>query len=113
LTSIISIFSDINFMFLDIHILVLGFVFTVLIGFGTRVTLGHSGNKLEADRLTTILFYWTQVVVISRMVTSLIFSFGWNFLFWFDITVTAWLVLFGVWAYRFFGVLIFGRKLES
>jgi uncharacterized protein involved in response to NO len=109
--SIISIFSDINFMFLDIHILVLGFIFTILIGFGTRVTLGHSGNQLKADRLTTILFYWTQVVIISRIVTSIIFSFGWNFLFWFDITVTAWLVLLGVWAYRFFGVLIFGRKL--
>jgi len=112
-TSVISIFSDINFMFLDIHVLVLGFVFTILIGFGTRVTLGHSGNQLEADKLTKILFYWTQVVVISRIMTSLIFSFGWDFLFWFDITVTAWLVLFGVWAYRFFGVLIFGRKLTE
>ena len=112
-TGVISIFSDVNFMFLDIHILILGFIFTILIGFGTRVTLGHSGNILEADRLTKILFYWTQVVVISRIVTSLIFSFGWNFLFWFDITVTAWLVLFGVWAYRFFGVLIFGRKLTD
>ena len=113
LTSIVSIFSNINFMFLDIHVLVLGFVFTILIGFGTRVTLGHSGNTMVADRLTKILFYWTQVVVISRIITSLIFSFGWNFIFWFDITVTAWLVLFGVWAYRFFGVLIFGRKLSQ
>ncbi|MCK4441286.1 MAG: NnrS family protein, partial [Sulfurovaceae bacterium] len=113
LTSVVSIFSNINFMFLDIHLLVLGFAFTILIGFGTRVTLGHSGNQLKVDRLTTILFYWTQVVVISRMITSLIFSFGWNFLFWFDITVTAWLVLFGVWAYRFFGILIFGSNLED
>ena len=112
-SSVIAILSGANFMFLDIHILILGFVFTILIGFGTRVTLGHSGNKLEADRLTTILFYATQVVVITRILVSLIFAFGWNFLFWFDITVTLWLVILGIWASRFFPVLIFGKKLTK
>jgi hypothetical protein len=59
---------------------------------------------------TKVLFVWTQVVVISRIVTSIIVAFGWNFLYWFDISVTVWLVLFGLWAYRFLGLLIFGRK---
>jgi uncharacterized protein involved in response to NO len=110
-SNLIALFSGVNFLFLDIHILVLGFILTILIGFGTRVTLGHSGNPLIADKWTTILFYWTQVVVISRLITSIIFSFGWNFLFWFDITVTVWLVLFGLWGFRFFSILIFGKKL--
>ncbi len=112
LSSVIAIFTQSNFLFLDIHVLVLGFVFTILIGFGTRVTLGHSGNIMVADRWTTILFYWTQLVVITRIMTSLITALGWNFLFWLDITVTVWLVLFGVWASRFFAVLIFGKKLQ-
>jgi uncharacterized protein involved in response to NO len=112
-SSIISIFSSANFMFLDIHVLMLGFVFTILIGFGTRVTLGHSGNRLEADRWTTILFYATQVVVIARIIVSIIFAFEWNFLFWFDLTITIWLVLLGIWATRFFPVLIFGRKINK
>ncbi len=112
-SSAISIIGNVNFMFLDIHILILGFVFTILIGFGTRVTLGHSGNSLEADRWTVILFYATQVVVITRIIVSLIFAFGWNFLFWFDMTITIWLVLLGIWASRFFPVLIFGRKLSK
>ncbi len=112
-SNLISIFSGANFLFLDIHILVLGFILTILIGFGTRVTLGHSGNQLIADEWTKILFYWTQVVVITRIITSLIFAFHWNFLFWFDMTITVWIVLFGIWAFKFFKVLIFGKKLDS
>ena len=110
LTNVIALATGVNFLFLDIHTLVLGFVLTMLIGFGTRVTLGHSGNPLYADRWTVILFYWTQIVVISRIVMSIIVAFGWNFISWFDMTVTAWVVLFGIWAIRYFPVLIFGRR---
>ena len=111
-SNLISIFTNANFLFLDIHVLVLGFILTILIGFGTRVTLGHSGNQLIADEWTKILFYWTQVVVISRIIVSILFAFNWNFLFWFDMTITVWLVLFGIWAFKFFRVLIFGKKLD-
>jgi len=109
-SSFISLFWGVNFLFLDIHVLMLGFLVTILIGFGTRVTLGHSKSPITADIWTKILFFWTQVVVISRIVTSLVFSFGWDFLFWFDMSITVWLVLFGLWAYRFFRLLIFERK---
>jgi len=112
LINIIALIGDVNFIYLDIHLLMLGFLLTLLIGFGTRVTIGHSGNVMVADKWTKGLFYWTQVVVISRIMTSLIASFGWNFLVWFDITVAVWLILFGVWASRFFEVLIFGKKLK-
>ncbi|MCH9739427.1 MAG: NnrS family protein [Epsilonproteobacteria bacterium] len=112
-SNLVALFADVNFLSLDIHVLMLGFVLTTLIGFGTRVTLGHSGNMMKADKWTTILFYWTQVVVISRTITSLIVGLGWNFLFWFDLTVSVWLVLFIIWAIRFFAVLIFGKKLSS
>jgi uncharacterized protein involved in response to NO len=111
-TNFITLLSGINFLALDIHVLVLGFVFTILIGFGTRVTLGHSGNMMQADRYTTFLFYWTQVVVVSRVLTSLVSAFGWNFMVLFDITATAWLVMFVAWALRFFAVLIKGKKLS-
>jgi uncharacterized protein involved in response to NO len=112
LVNIIALIGDITFIYLDIHLLMLGFLLTLLIGFGTRVTIGHSGNAMVADKWTKGLFYWTQVVVISRIMTSLIASFGWNFLVWFDITIAVWLILFGVWASRFFEVLIFGKKLK-
>jgi uncharacterized protein involved in response to NO len=113
ITNIISLSTGLNFLYLDIHMLLLGFIFTVLIGFGTRVTLGHSGNKMEVDKLTTMLFYWTQVVVVVRILTSLALVNGWNFFVFFDISITVWLVMFGVWGYRFFNVLVFGKKLDE
>ena len=113
LTNLITLWTDTSFLALDIHVLVLGFVFTILIGFGTRVTLGHSGNMMHADTYTTFLFYWTQVVVVTRLLTSLASAFGWNFMVLFDITVTTWMVMFIAWAFRFFKVLIEGKKLRG
>ena len=112
LTNLISLISDVTFLALDVHGIVLGFVFTILIGFGTRVTLGHSGNQMFADKYTTFLFIWTQVVIVLRILTSLVAAFGWNFMILFDITATAWIVMFAAWALRFFAVLIQGKKLE-
>ena len=113
LTNLITLWSGTSFLALDVHTLILGFVFTILIGFGTRVTLGHSGNMMQADRYTTFLFYWTQVVVVTRLLTSLVAGFGWNFIVLFDITATAWMLMFIAWAFRFFKVLIEGKKLRS
>jgi len=112
LSNLISLLSGISFLALDVHILVLGFIFTILIGFGTRVTLGHSGNQMQADKYTKFLFYWTQVVVITRLLTSLVSAFGWDFMILFDITASAWIVMFIAWALRFFVVLIQGKKLN-
>ncbi len=111
LTNFISLISDIRFLALDTHSIILGFVFTILIGFGTRVTLGHSGNMMQADKWTLFLFYWTQVVVAMRILVSLTSAFGWNIMVLFDISVTAWLLMFILWGVRFFAVLIDGKKL--
>ncbi len=111
LTNFISLISDVHFLALDTHSIVLGFVFTILIGFGTRVTLGHSGNIMHADKWTTLLFYWTQVVVAMRILVSLTSAFGWNIMVLFDISVTAWILMFTLWAVRFFPVIIKGIKL--
>jgi len=110
-TNIITLSSGTNFLSIGIHALTLGFFLTVLIGFGTRVTLGHSGNMMHADRLTTTLFYWTQVVVFIRILTSLAAANSWNFVVFFDLSITVWVVLFALWGNRFFPVLIFGKKL--
>ena len=111
ITNLITLTTGTNFLFLDIHILMLGFVFTILIGFGTRVTLGHSGNKMEADKWVKALFIWTQVVVVIRLLTSFVAALGWNFMILFDISATAWMLMFIAWAVRFFAVLITGKKL--
>ena len=109
LTSLIELINGSNFLYLGIHSLALGFFLTMLIGFGTRVTLGHSGNMMKADKYTTYLFYWTQVVVIMRLITS----FSDNFLLFFELSIMVWLIMFIAWGFRFFKVLIFGKKLEE
>ncbi|SFV52103.1 NnrS protein involved in response to NO [hydrothermal vent metagenome] len=111
MSNFITLINGTDFLFLDIHILMLGFVFTILIGFGTRVTIGHSGNMMQAGLWEKILFNWTQVVVIIRLFTSMMAALGYNFLVLFDISVTVWLLMFILWAIRFFKLLIFGKKL--
>ena len=111
LSNLIALFWDVYFLALDIHTILLGFVLTILIGFGTRVTLGHSGNSMSADKWTVALFMWTQVVVVLRIFTSFAAALGLNFMILFDITATAWLMLFIVWSVRFLAVLVKGKKL--
>jgi len=113
ITNIMALNNGTNFLSLGIHTLALGFFLTVLIGFGTRVTLGHSGNMMHADKLTTILFYWTQIVVLIRIFTSLAAANSWYFVVFFDLSITVWVVLFSLWGNRFFPVLIFGKKLPN
>jgi uncharacterized protein involved in response to NO len=105
-------FYDISFLALDIHSLMLGFLLTLLIGFGTRVTLGHSGNTMLANKLTKFIFIWTQVVILVRVITSIVASLGMNFMIIFDISVTFWLILFLVWSWQFLKVLTHGKKLN-
>lgn len=112
LTKVLALAYNVNFLYLGIHSLLLGFMLTILIGFGTRVTLGHSGNKMEVDRWTMILFYWTQVVVLMRLLTSIAVANGWSFFVFFDMSLTVWFVLFGFWAKRFFPLLMFKKKEE-
>ncbi|RUM62877.1 MAG: NnrS family protein [Sulfurospirillum sp.] len=96
-----------NWLFIAVHFVLLGFVTTVLVGFGTRVTLGHSGNMMQTDEKTKILFYLTQIVLYMRIIYSFT---GTPFLF--DITVALWLLLFGGWAVKYFPALLFGEKVK-
>ena len=113
MTNLIMLSTGSNFLSLGIHALTLGFFLTILIGFGTRVTLGHSGNIMNADKLTKTLFYWTQIVVVIRLLSSVATATNWNFVIFFDLSITAWIVLFSLWASRFFSVLIFGKELKE
>ena len=100
-----------SFYFLNIHLIAIGFLTTLLIGFGTRVTLGHSGQPPHADKLAANIFWFIQVVVIMRALFSVNVAFGWGLNFLFDISFTLWLILFLVWGMRYAKVLISGSKI--
>ncbi len=97
---------------LPLHILVLGFLTTILIGFGTRVTLGHSGNPLVADKGTVLIFYMTQIVLLGRILFSLAASFG-KITPAFDIAATLWVLLILAWLWKYFEILAFGKSVTD
>jgi len=111
MTQLAQLVGGVNLLFLDIHALMLGFLLTILIGFGTRVTIGHSGNMMQAGMWEKVLFNWTQAVVVMRLFVSVAAAYGWNFMPLFDLSVTLWLLLFILWGVRFFKVLIGGKTL--
>ncbi|MFZ2890382.1 NnrS family protein [Sulfuricurvum sp.] len=103
---IIETLTSLDFLFAGVHLLVLGFLTTVLIGFGTRVTLGHSGQPPHADKLTILLFWWTQIIVLSRFALSVDTAFGASHGWLFDATGFAWILLFMIWSLRYGKILI-------
>ncbi len=105
-----ELFFGMDFYFFNNHLLSIGFLTTILIGFGTRVTLGHSGQSPHADRVTTNLFWLIQIVVLMRALYSMSVAFGLEWSFLFDISLSLWLILFLVWSGRYAKVLIFGVK---
>jgi uncharacterized protein involved in response to NO len=105
-----EIFFETSLYFFNIHLLALGFLTTVLVGFGTRVILGHAGVPPQADAFTTKIFLFVQAVVLLRSLLSLNVAFGWDMAYLFDISVFAWIMLFGIWGGKYARLLIFGKQ---
>ena len=109
LAQVVEVYAQTSLLFAGTHLLMLGFITTVLIGFGTRVTLGHSGRPPHADRLTIALFVWTQVVVLVRFALSVDSALGGVHAWLFDAAGAGWIVLFVAWTLRYGRILALGR----
>jgi uncharacterized protein involved in response to NO len=84
-----------------LHALTIGYFTSILIAMATRVTLGHSGRALKADRLTWGIFLAFQAVVALRIISELP---GLDFIVRSHLYLCAtlvWLACFGIWAYKF------------
>ena len=95
---------EIHALKLSLHIMALGFILNLLIGFGSRVILGHSvpPQKIEADRLTVILFGLIQIIVSTRIVASLLFLESSSiFMGFLHLSSVLWILLFIVWGVRY------------
>ncbi len=101
---------DTDFVYLGMHLLAIGFLTTILIGFGTRVTYGHSGQPPQANGFVKSLFIFVQVVVLIRFLYSLNIGLSWDKNFLFDISFSAWLLLFILWSAKFLPILVRGKK---
>jgi uncharacterized protein involved in response to NO len=98
------------FAAMQIHLIAIGFLTTVLIGFGTRVTLGHSGQPPHADKLATNIFYAVQVLVFIRALYSFQSGIDLNLPWFFDLSATLWMLIFCIWAWRYAPVLYSGKE---
>lgn len=78
------------------HALGLGFCGTMLVGFVTRVSLGHSGQPLVADRGYWAIYLGLHLVALLR-VTAAVLGAGAAWLF---VISALWLVLMLAWAAR-------------
>jgi len=107
-STLAQVWFNTSFLFAGMHLITIGFMTTILIGFGTRVTLGHSGQVPHADKVSIGLFWLTEVVVLVRFIYSLGMGLGLNLSWLFDLAVTLWIVLFISWGVKFGPVLFRG-----
>ena len=81
-----------------LHALAIGFFSTMLVAMASRVSLGHSGRKLEADGLTWSLFWLVQISALTRMLPDLVPGVSATFT---RLAGYAWLLAFAAWAWRY------------
>jgi len=84
-----------------LHALTIGYFTSILIAMATRVTLGHSGRLLKADRLTWGMFLAFQSVATLRIISELP---GLNFTarsHLYLCVALVWLACFGLWTYKY------------
>ncbi len=81
------------------HIFGIGFITTLIIGFGSRVSMGHSGRKIVADKPTTLIFSLMFLMVPVRLI-------GIYVPFFIDISVALWSFIFIFWTYRYLPMLL-------
>jgi len=86
-----------------LHALALGYFTTVLVGFGTRVILGHSGRTPKADAYAVTLFGLIQVMTLIRILAGIFPEFGYLHAV---LTVAGlWIIIFGLWSKRYIHIL--------
>ena len=104
-------FYDPNIIFEKavIHTMALGYFLTVLIGFGTRVILGHSGTTPHASNFAIFIFIVVQFIALLRIFSSFSFNFGLNYIFFINLTAILLIIGLLVWSSKYITILLKGK----
>ena len=104
-------FYDPNIIFEKavIHTLALGYFITLLVGFGTRVILGHSGSTIHANNFAIFIFISVQIIVILRIFTSFSFNFGFDYVALLNLTASLLIIGLFLWSSKYIVILIKGK----
>jgi uncharacterized protein involved in response to NO len=92
-----------------IHALALGYFITLLVGFGTRVILGHSGSTPHADNFAIFIFIAVQVIAIFRIFSSFSLNFALDYTFFINLTAILLIVGLLLWSSKYIVILLKGK----
>ena len=81
-----------------LHALTIGCYATLVIGMGTRVTLGHSGLPFTVDTPVKLMFAGIQLVALLRIAADLLPQHSGPL---YLLAVVGWLACFGPWVWRY------------
>ncbi len=82
-----------------LHALTIGCFATLLIGMGTRVTLGHSGLPMQVSAPVQLMFAGIQLVALLRVLADVLPA---QIGYWFYLAAAAlWLACFAPWVLRY------------
>ncbi|HEC17261.1 MAG TPA: NnrS family protein [Sedimenticola sp.] len=102
LTRFLSDGAAVYFEKSPLHAIALGYFTTIAVGFGSRIILGHAGQKPKADAFTIGLFWLIQLLVVVRVAGGLSLNVDASLFAGLIITSAAlWLVLFVLWSKRY------------
>lgn len=92
---------------LPIHALTVGAFSTMIMGMMTRASLGHTGRKIVASRLTLIAFICIQISAISRVLSGFSDIFHDQFL---HLSALAWMLCFALFIFEYAPYFLKERK---
>lgn len=92
-----------------IHTMALGYFLTVLVGFGTRVILGHSGTTPHANNFAIFIFVVIQFIALLRIFSSFTLNFGLDYMFFINLTAVLLIMGLVVWSSKYISILIKGK----
>lgn len=92
-----------------IHTIALGYFVTVLIGFGTRVVLGHSGQTPHADKFAITIFIAVQFIALVRIFASLSSNMNLDYIFFINLSSILLIAGLIIWSSRYLVILFKGK----
>jgi len=93
-----------------LHTIAIGYFVTVLLGFGTRVTLGHSGRQIKTDIFVVVIFIAAQVLAFIRIFASISINFGLNYIFFIELSAILLVIVLIVWSCKYITILLENEK---
>jgi uncharacterized protein involved in response to NO len=83
------------------HGLYIGFIATIMIGFVSRVTRGHGGEKIVADKVTKIVFALLSILSLLRICSDIFLDEPSTYITAISWLLVLWIVGFLMWGIKY------------